>query len=121
MEVQASTTKKGPDGKTVKDKSTKVNYPLLDVKTTSDLVNNFGEYVVFNAANSAIVISLQSLVRRLLDKGTVQADIQKAVSAWKPDVRSMVKMSAFEKAQSTIKTLSPEERKKLLAELTGAK
>lgn len=121
MKVQASTTKKDAAGKTVKDKTTTVDYPLLDAKTSVDLVKNFGEDVVFNAASSAIVISLQSMVRRHLDKGTAQIEIQKAVSAWKPDVRTMVKMSPFEKAQSSIKSLSPEERKKLLADLQAIK
>jgi len=39
------------------------------------------------------------------------------VAAWKPDVRSIVKQSAFEKAASSLDKLSPEERKQLLAKL----
>lgn len=133
MKVQARTkgtpavpAHKGKDGKDVAAQPAipargpiTVDYPLLDVNTTAELVKNFGEAVTFNAAKSATVISLQAFVRRLLDKNTDPAEIQKQVSAWRPDVRSMVKMSAFEKAQSTIKSLSPEEKKKLLAELQG--
>jgi len=121
MKVQASTTKKAPDGKTVKDKQTTVDYPLLDVKTIAELVKNFGEEVIFNAAKSAVVISLQSFVRRHLDKGSDQATTQKEVSAWKPDVRSMVKMSAFEKATDSVKKLSAEERAALLKQLAAMK
>lgn len=113
MEVQART----------KEKPTpvKVAYPLLDTKSTADLVKNFGEEVVFNAAKSAVVISLQAFIRRHIDKGTATPEIQKAVSAWKPDVRSMVKMSAFEKATASVKSLSETERKALLAQLTAMK
>lgn len=113
MEVTAKT----------KEKPTpvKVSYPLLDTKTTADLVKNFGEEVVFNAAKSAVVISLQAFVRRHIDKGTVAAEIQKAVAAWKPDVRSMVKMSAFEKATASVKSLSAEERSALLKQLSAMK
>src|SRR6267142_4786139 len=121
MKVQASTTKKGTDGKTVKDKQTTVDYPLLDVKSTADLVKNFGEDVVFNAAKSTVIISLQAFVRRHLEKGSDQATMQKETSAWKPDVRSMVKMSAFEKATDSVKKLSPEERANLLKTLQAMK
>lgn len=113
MEVQAKT----------KDKPTpvKVQYPALDAKNLGELQKAFGDEVVFTAAKGAIVISLQAFMRRHIDKGTPVADLQKEVSAWKPDVRTVVKQSAFEKVTSSLDKLSPEERKALLAKLQATK
>ena len=103
-----------------KDKPTPVtvDYSLLGEKdTVAQLVEKFGEEVVGASARGAIVISLQAFMRRHIDKNADQATIQNAVAAWKPDVRSIVKQSAFEKAASSLDKLSPEERKQLLAKL----
>ena len=95
-----------------------VDYPLLnpDAKL-AELVKNFGEDVCAAAAKGAIVISLQAFMRRLIEKGKNAAELQAEVSKWKPDTRSVVRQSAFEKATSVLDKLSPEERKKLLADL----
>ena len=98
-----------------------VNYAPLDAKNLAEATKAFGEDVVFKAAQGAIVISLQAFIRRHIDKGSDAATIQKEVAAWKPDVRSVVKQSAFEKATSVLDKLSPEERKQLLAKLQAAK
>lgn len=97
----------------------KVSYDLPD--TLGGLQKAYGDEVVAAAAKGAIVISLQAFMRRHIDKGTPVAEIQKAVSAWRPDVRTIVRQSAFEKATSSLKQLTPEERKKLLAELQAIK
>lgn len=93
-------------------------YPALDVTNTADLEKAFGAEVVFNAAKSAIVISAQAFMRRHIEKGADAKKVQEELSKWKPDVRSVVKMTAFEKVTSNIGKLTPEERKALLAELT---
>lgn len=80
----------------------------------------FGEDVVAAAAKGAIVISLQAFMRRHIEKGTTLVELQRAVTAWRPDVRSVVKQSAVEKATTVLSKLSPEERKKILAELQKA-
>ena len=49
------------------------------------------------------------------------AQIQAAVTAWQPDVRNVVRQSAFEKASSSLDKLTPEERKALLAKLQAIK
>ena len=81
----------------------------------------FGADVVATAAKGAIVISLQAFIRRHIEKGTAHAEIQKEVSAWKPDVRTVTKQSAFEKAAGALDKLTPEERKALLAKLQSGK
>ena len=110
MEVSAKT----------KEKPTpvKVQYDVPD--ELPDLVSAFGEKVVAAAAKGSIVISLQAFMRRHIDKGSDQATIQKEVSAWKPDVRTIVKQSAFERAASSIEKLSDAERKALLEKLRQA-
>lgn len=92
-------------------------YPALDVTDTAGLEKAFGAEVVFNAAKSAIVISAQAFMRRHIEKGADAKKVQEELTKWKPDVRSVVKQSAFEKVTSNIGKLSPEERKALLAEL----
>lgn len=93
-----------------------VEYPVPE--NLDGLRKSYGDDVTYAAAKGAIVISLQAFVRRHIDKGTAPAAIQTEVTKWKPDVRSVVKQSAFEKVSSNISKLTPEERKKLLAELT---
>lgn len=86
-----------------------------------DQAKLFGEDVVATAAKGAIVISLQAFIRRHIEKGTAFAELQKEVTAWKPDVRTITKQTAFEKAASSLEKLTPEERKALLAKLQAAK
>ena len=92
-----------------------VEYPIPE--NLDSFRKAFGDDVTYAAAKGAVVISLQSYMRRHIDKGTAVAAIQAEVSKWKPDVRTIVKQSAFEKATSSLSKLSTDERKKLLAEL----
>lgn len=84
----------------------------------ADLVKAFGEDVVTAHAKGSIVIGLQAFMRRHIDKNKSATEIQVAVKDWKPGVRDAVKMTAFEKAASSIDKLSPQERQELLKRLT---
>lgn len=107
MQVSAKTTQK-PDPVTVE----------YDVpESLAGLSEAFGEDVIASASRGAIVISLQAFMRRLIEKEKTQEEIQAEVDTWKPDTRSVVKQSAFEKATSSIQKLSAEERSALLARL----
>lgn len=127
MQVTAKTkgspagTTKGKDGKDVHVAATPARGPVqaeVNIPDGTDaLVKAFGTEVVGSAAKGAIVIAAQAYMRRLLDKGSSPADIQKAMTAWRPDVRTVVAQSAFEKASGALDKLSPEERKNLLAKL----
>lgn len=97
-------------------------------ESLGDKVKLFGEDVVNGAADDALVINVQALVRRMMvpkfDKAgkktsdaSSEAEIQKAVTAWKPDVRTVVRQTAFEKASSSLEKLTSDERKALLASL----
>lgn len=98
-----------------KGAETKVKFNLP--ANLAEMSKAYGDEVTYAAAKGSVIISLQALMRRMLEAGKTQVEIQKAVSEWKPDVRTVVRQSAFEKATSAIKTLSAEERAKLLAEL----
>lgn len=112
MEVQAKV------GKAPNQKIAKVNYDVPE--KLEDLRKRFGDEVVAAHCHGSVVISLQAFMRRKIEKGTAPADLQKEVSAWKPDVRTAgPKQSAFEKVSSNLDKLSPEERKALLAKLTA--
>lgn len=107
MKINAK-TKKHPTPVTV-------DYDLpagLDAK-----VKKFGADVIDAMAEDSIIINVQALVRRHIEKGISQADIQKAVTAWSPSVRTIIRQSAFEKASSSLDKLTPEERKQLLQRL----
>ncbi len=97
---------------------TEVEYPLLDANTTSELNSNFTEKVVVAHAKSSITVALQSLLRGLLKAGKSPADIKKAVSEWKPGMRTPGK-SKLEKAEDLLGQMSPEDRKALLKKLQG--
>lgn len=111
-------------GKTGKPLEVNCNIPA----TLAEKVKLFSEAVVNSAAEDSLIITVQALMRRMmqpkLDKtgkqtkaASTPAEIQAAVDAWRPDVRSVVRQSAFEKAASSISGLSPEERSKLLVQL----
>src|ERR1035437_6829309 len=94
----------------------------------ADKVKLYGEEVVNSAAQDSLVISVQALMRRhmvdkvdkagkVVAKAKTASEIQAAITAWKPDVRSVVRQSAFEKASTSLDKLTPDERKALLAKL----
>lgn len=97
-------------------------------ETLKELVAAYGEDAVANAAIDALVITVQAGMRRMMvdkrDKdGKVKEaakkaeEIQAAFKEWKPDTRTIVRQTAFERASSALDKLSPEERAKLLQSL----
>jgi len=104
-----------------KEKPTPVTVEVNIPDSLTDLTQAYGDAVVAAAAKGAIVISLQAFLRRHIEKGTALPELQKEAAAWRPDVRTVVKQTALEKASSSIKQLSPEERKALLAQLQALK
>lgn len=111
MKVQAKT----------KEKPTPIAVEFDVPEKLPDLTKKFGDDVVTAAARAQIVISLQAFMRRLIEKGKTQAEVQAEASKWKPDVRTVVKQSAFEKATSQLDKLSADERKALLKKLQESK
>jgi len=122
-----------------KENAEKLGVPQITVDaeanipaTLAEKVKLFGEELVNGAAEDSFVISAQALMRRMMvpkkDKdgkitkpASTPAEIQAAVAAWKPNLRTNVRQTAFQKASSSIGALSDEEKKALLAQLTGKK
>ena len=130
MEVKAKVrpspakTETGKDGKPVQIPAVKggeVSVQFTLPGTLADMVKQYSDAVVYAHAKGSIIISLQALLRRMIEAGKSKEECQKAASEYKPDVRTVVKQSALEKATGAIKSLSPEERAKLLKELQGIK
>lgn len=91
-----------------------VNYDLPT--DLAGLVAKYGDAVVYSNAKSALVIGLQALLRRNIDKP--QAEVQAAVDGYVPGVRaSGPRKSSFEKVQESLGSLSEEEKKELIKRL----
>lgn len=126
MQVQASTTKTNGDGKKVKDRSVTVEINIPE--TLAELTSEFGENVIAAAAIDSLVISAQAKMRSLMSpvtnkKGEVTREafsdeaIAVSMQAWRPDVKQVVRQTAFEKASGALDKLSLDERKALLERL----
>lgn len=100
-----------------KEKPTPVEIEYDFPETLGGIQEQWGDEVTYQAAKSAIVISLQAFMRRLIEKDKSTAEIQAEASKWRPDVKTIIKQSAFEKATSSLDKLTPEERKILLEKL----
>ena len=130
MEVRAKVnpspakTVPGKDGKPVTVPAVKGGVASAQFNLPGDLAGlqkAYGDPVVYAHAKGSIIISLQAAMRRMIEAGKSAGDIQTAVAAFKPDVRTAVKQSAFEKATGAIKSLSAEERSNLLKQLQAMK
>lgn len=120
--VKPRPASKGKDGKEIPatkggEAKAQFNMPA----NLAEAAKAWGEDVVWAAAEGAVVISVQALMRRMIDAGKTAAEISKAVAEYKPNVRTVVRQSAYEKATSAARSMTPEERAKLLKELQGMK
>lgn len=112
MEISATVKTGEKAGSTVK-----VNYDFP--ADLAALTAKFGESVVFSNAKSAIIIGLQALLRRHIDKP--QDELQKIVNAYVPSTReSGPRKTQFEKVQDALGSLSEEEKKELIRKLRAA-
>lgn len=94
-----------------------VNYDVPE--SLEAAVAKFGEDAVFSGWKGALVISLQALARRHIEKS--DAEIQDIVAAYDPNTRAApVKQNPVERASSALSKLSPEERQALLDRLLAA-
>jgi len=93
---------------------------IFTVKTdlpenTDEALEKWGEEVVFSRFNASIVIDVQALMRRNIQKDEATAGlVQEAVDKWKPDVKQAGKPPS-EKIDDLMARLSPEERANIIA------
>ena len=89
-------------------------------QTLADASAMFGEDVVFSNFRRASVVTAQGIMRRLIKAGKSDAEIQTAMSAWRPGVAVERVVDPVAALKARFSTMTEEERAKVLAELTGA-
>ncbi len=91
-----------------------VQYSIGD--TVAELVEQFGEEVVYNRARQSVIIAVQAFLRGQLEQEKTPEEIQDAVRDWKPGVRKPAK-SPEDRAREALNAMTPEQRQALLQEL----
>ena len=107
MEITAKTSKA--------DRVVTVNYEMPE--SVEALSEKFGADVIASKAIAAITIDLQALIRRSLEGGKTDAEIQQMVNDWKPGERISIAKDPMAAALAVFKTKTPEEQEAFLAEL----
>lgn len=90
-----------------------------------EMIELFGDQVVYANARAQMVIGLQAMMRRAMmpDKeGKTKTDdeISAMAKEWTPGDRTVTRKTAVEKAKDLLGGMSPEEKAELLASLKGA-
>ena len=88
-------------------------------ESLNELVEKYGEDVVFSRVKAALTIDLQSLIRRGISASKSQEEIQTMVAEWKPGVRSGVRKSPEAKIKDLLESIPEDQRAELLAGLLG--
>lgn len=118
QEVSATAKIKDAESGEVKEEITEtVQYDFGE--NVLDAVDKFGEEVVFTNFKQSAVIALQSRMRSLVvgskdTPGVRGKALQKAVSEWKPGVKTITRKSPAEKIKGLLEGKSPEEIAELL-------
>jgi len=87
-------------------------------ESIDDMVDKFGDEVVFNNAKANMIVSLQGVIRTGLKAGKDAKEIKESAAAWVPGVRKAGK-SPQEKLREQFANLDPEAKKELLKELAS--
>jgi hypothetical protein len=91
-----------------------VSYDMGD--TVQELVQQFGEEVVYSRARQSLIIAIQAYIRGQLEAGKQPEEIQEAVADWKPGVRRPAK-TPEDRAREALQSMSAEQRQAFLKEL----
>lgn len=84
----------------------------------NELIEQFGEEVVFSSAKSSIVIDVQAVMRRQMRSEVPDEQIAAYVANWRPGVKAArVAVDPFRAALMNFTKKSPEEQKAFLEEL----
>lgn len=82
-----------------------------------ELAQQLGDEVVYSNAIDSLVISAQSLMRRMIRKNKTPAEIQEAIAKWKPTVSTTVRKAPAEKVADLAARMSKEEKEALIKKL----
>lgn len=104
---------------TIADGSASVTFPYDFGDNLQDAVSKFGEPIVWAYAQRALVIAAQGHARSLIKSEKSKDEILATMAEWKPGAPRQAK-TAEDRAREILGKISPEERAKLLAELSAA-
>ena len=85
----------------------------------NEAIEKFGAEVVFSGFRRTSVITAQGVMRRLAKAGKTDAEIQAAITNWKPGVQAARISEPVARLKSMFSSMSAEERQKIMAELMG--
>ena len=85
----------------------------------AEAIEKFGAEVVFSGFRRTSVITAQGVMRRLAKAGKSDAEIQAAITNWKPGVQAERISDPVARLKSMFSSMSAEERQKIMAELMG--
>lgn len=91
-----------------------VSYDMGD--TVSELVDQFGEEVVYSRARQSVIIAIQAYIRSQLESEKSPEEIQASVADWKPGVRKPAK-TPEDRAREALGSMTAEQRAAFLKEL----
>lgn len=87
--------------------------------TLQDAVGMFGEEVVLSSYKRSQVITYQNAVRRMLEAGKTNEEIDKAMEAWKPGVAMERTSDPIAALMSKWSKLTDEQKAEIIAKLKG--
>lgn len=85
-----------------------------------DAVARFGEEVVFSKFIAQSTVDAQGVMRRLIAANKTEAEVQEAVSNWKPGLRQAARKTPSDRIKEQLGKLSDEEKAKLMEQLKKA-
>jgi len=80
-------------------------------------IDRFGADVVYSNFTRASVITAQSIIRRMMETGKGQEEIQEFMAAWKPGVSIERTVDPVASVLGKFGSMSPEEQKALIKQL----
>lgn len=87
--------------------------------TTENAVEKFGSDVVYSNFVRASVVTAQAAIRRMLEAGKSQEEIQSAMESWKPGVALERTVDPVAAVLGKFGSMTPEEQKALIRQLQG--
>jgi len=86
----------------------------------NEAINLFGDAVVYSAFKQSAVIDVQAVIRRMLEAGKSEEEIQNYLSSYKLGVRTTSgggRRDSYKAALEALLSASPEEREAKIAEI----
>jgi len=83
----------------------------------NEAIAKFGAEVVFSNFKRSSIITAQAAIRRLLEAGKTQDEIEEAMKAWAPGVSLERTIDPVRALQNKFATMSPEEQQALIDQL----